>query len=134
MLGLNFVDETINDIANIPAADSTRTGQAALIEYNGGTPIKYQSNNISINGLNLTLKAETTAAEAVSVDTDVDGAYNKIKEFVDEYNKLIDGFNSKLSEKHIEIFIHLLTSKKKLCQKEISSYGKKSKIRTSKRR
>lgn len=118
MLGLNFVDATINDIANIPAADSTRTGQAALIEYNGGTPIKYQSNNISINGLNLTLKAETTAAEAVSVDTDVDGAYNKIKEFVDEYNKLIDGFNNKLSEKTYRDFQPLTDE-----QKEAMSEG-----------
>ena len=128
MLGLNFVDETINDIANIPAADSTRTGQAALIEYNGGTPIKYQSNNISINGLNLTLKAETTAAEAVSVDTDVDGAYNKIKEFVDEYNKLIDGFNSKLSEKTYRDFQPLTDEQKEaMSETDIKLWEEKAK-------
>lgn len=128
MLGLNFVDETINDIANIPAADSTRTGQAALIEYNGGTPIKYQSNNISINGLNLTLKAETTAAEAVSVDTDVDGAYNKIKEFVDEYNKLIDGFNSKLSEKTYRDFQPLTDEQKEaMSENDIKLWEEKAK-------
>ena len=128
MLGLNFVDETINDIANIPAADSTRTGQAALIEYNGGTPIKYQSNNISINGLNLTLKAETTAAEAVSVDTDVDGAYNKIKEFVDEYNKLIDGFNSKLSEKTYRDFQPLTDEQKEaMSETDVKLWEEKAK-------
>ena len=128
MLGLNFVDETINDIANIPAADSTRTGQAALIEYNGGTPIKYQSNNISINGLNLTLKAETTAAEAVSVDTDVDGAYNKIKEFVDEYNKLIDEFNSKLSEKKYRDFQPLTDEQKEaMSETDIKLWEEKAK-------
>ena len=128
MLGLNFVDETINDIANIPAADSTRTGQAALIEYNGGTPIKYQSNNISINGLNLTLKAETTAAEAVSVDTDVDGAYNKIKEFEDEYNKLIDEFNSKLSEKKYRDFQPLTDEQKEaMSETDIKLWEEKAK-------
>ncbi|WP_347353874.1 flagellar filament capping protein FliD [Acetoanaerobium noterae] len=128
MLGLNFVDETINDVANIPAADSTRTGQAALIEYNGGTPIKYQSNNISINGLNLTLKAETTTAEAVSLDTDVDGAYNKIKEFVDEYNKLLDGFNSKLTEKTYRDFQPLTDEQKEaMSETDIKLWEEKAK-------
>ncbi len=99
-------------------ADLSISGNNSKIKYNDTDVIEYQSNNISINGLNLTLKAETTVGETVSVDTDVDGAYNKIKEFVDEYNKLIDGFNSKLSEKTYRDFQPLTDE-----QKEAMSEG-----------
>lgn len=128
MLGLNFVDSSITDIASIPLTDSTKIGQAALIEYNGGTPIKYQSNNISINGLNLTLKAETIANETISVDTDVDGAYNKIKAFVDEYNKLIDGFSLKLAEKKYRDFQPLTEEQKEaMSENDIKLWEEKAK-------
>lgn len=128
MLGLNFVDENIIDIAAIPTADSIRTGQASLIEYNGGAPIKYQSNNIAINGLNLTLKAQTSEVETIRIDTDVDGAYNKIKEFVDEYNKMIDSFNNKLSEKSYRDFPPLTDEQKKaMSESDIKLWEEKAK-------
>lgn len=128
MLGLNFVDENIIDIAAIPTADSIRTGQASLIEYNGGAPIKYQSNNIAINGLNLTLKTQTSEVETIRIDTDVDGAYNKIKEFVDEYNKMIDSFNNKLSEKSYRDFPPLTDEQKKaMSESDIKLWEEKAK-------
>ena len=71
---------TVSFMAAMKFTDLSKTqGTNSKIIYNGGTEIEYKSNNISINGLNLTLKAETTGVETISVDTDVDGAYNKIK-------------------------------------------------------
>ena len=104
------------------------SGQNASIIYNGTDSIEYQSNNISINGLNLTLKAESTVAETINVNTDVDGAYNKIKEFVDEYNKLLDGFNSKLSEKTYRDFQPLTDEQKEaMSETDVKLWEEKAK-------
>ena len=109
-------------------ADLSISGNNSKIKYNDTDVIEYQSNNISINGLNLTLKAETTVGETVSVDTDVDGAYNKIKEFVDEYNKLIDEFNSKLSEKKYRDFQPLTDEQKEaMSETDIKLWEEKAK-------
>lgn len=112
------------------AVDGKRTiaGKDAEIIYNGGTPIKYSSNNISINGINLTLKAKTTVAETIRTDTNVDGAYNKIKEFIDEYNKLIDVFNAKLGEKTYRDFPPLTDEQKKeMSESDIKLWEEKAK-------
>ncbi|WP_352407949.1 flagellar filament capping protein FliD [Acetoanaerobium noterae] len=112
------------------AVDGKRTiaGKDAEIIYNGGTPIKYSSNNISINGINLTLKAKTTVAETIRTDTNVDGAYNKIKEFIDEYNKLIDVFNAKLGEKKYRDFPPLTDEQKKeMSESDIKLWEEKAK-------
>ncbi len=116
---------------NLPAASGgqrTIAGTDAQIRYNGGDAIKYSTNNISINGINLTLKAKTTTDETIKIDTDVDGAYNKIKEFVDEYNKLIDVFNAKLGEKTYRDFPPLTDEQKKdMSEGDIKLWEEKAK-------
>ena len=110
------------------ATKKTLFGQNARIIYNGTDPIEYQTNNISINGLNLTLKAESTVTETINVNTDVDGAYKKIKEFVDEYNKLLDGFNSKLSEKTYRDFQPLTDEQKEaMSETDVKLWEEKAK-------
>lgn len=118
------------NFATMPEDTDKRSlsGQNASIIYNGTDSIEYQSNNISINGLNLTLKAESTVAETINVNTDVDGAYNKIKEFVDEYNKLLDGFNSKLSEKTYRDFQPLTDEQKEaMSETDVKLWEEKAK-------
>lgn len=74
-------------------------GTNAEIIFDGAT-IQYQTNNISILGMNINLRsAAPGVTENINISTDVDGAFEKIKNFVDEYNKLIDVFNSKTSER-----------------------------------
>ncbi|MBP2027774.1 flagellar hook-associated protein 2 [Acetoanaerobium pronyense] len=74
-------------------------GTNAEIVFDGAT-IEYQTNNISIIGINISLKsAAPGVVENINVSTDVDGAFDKIKNFVDEYNKIIDVFNAKTGEK-----------------------------------
>lgn len=80
-------------------AENEYKGTNAEIIFDGAT-IEYQTNNISIIGINISLKsAAPGVVENINVSTDVDGAFDKIKNFVDEYNKLIDVFNAKTSEK-----------------------------------
>lgn len=75
------------------------TGEKAVITFQGAT-IEYDSNNINILGIDINLKAAAPGViEQLNVSTDIDGAVDKIKEFVDEYNKLVDNLNTKLNEK-----------------------------------
>ena len=122
-------DNTIKFVAAMNFTDLSKAqGTNSKIIYNGGTVIEYKSNNISINGLNLTLKTKTNIEETIRVDTDVDGAYNKIKEFVDEYNKLLDGFNSKLTEKTYRDFQPLTDEQKEaMSETDIKLWEEKAK-------
>lgn len=129
--GLNVSQDanTMQFFNGIGFADSTMSqGQDAKIKYNGTDELSYSSNNISINGLNLTLKAKTTGEETIRTDTNVDGAYNKIKEFIDEYNKLIDVFNAKLGEKTYRDFPPLTDEQKKeMSESDIKLWEEKAK-------
>lgn len=63
----------------------------SVVEYNGVTYTN-SSNNFTINGLTFDV---TSKGEEMSftVDNDVDGIYNKVKDFVKEYNSLIKEMN-----------------------------------------
>lgn len=63
----------------------------ATVEYNGVTYTN-SSNNFTINGLtfDVTAKGEEMS---FTVDNDVDGIYNKVKDFLKEYNSLIKEMN-----------------------------------------
>lgn len=64
-------------------------GQDSEIELNGAT-FTNNTNNYSINGLTIEAIAETgDTAVSITTTTDVDGIYNKIKDFFKEYNDLI---------------------------------------------
>lgn len=81
----------------------------AIIDYNG---VEYigSSNTFNINGLDITAKAVTGEYDAttgvfkndtpinIAVDTDTDGMYKTIKDFVKSYNELIDEMNKLYDE------------------------------------
>lgn len=76
-LGLDLAD---GDPAKIAATNAT-------IEYNG---VEYSSNtnNFNINGLSFDVTAEGEEMQ-FTVGNDVDGIYNKVKDFLKEYNSLL---------------------------------------------
>ena len=63
----------------------------ASIIYNG-VPYTQSSNSFSINGLTIDVN-KIGEAQEFSVNTDIDGIYDKIKNFVKEYNSLITEMN-----------------------------------------
>lgn len=75
----------------------TVLGQDAQIEVNG-TPIKRSTNSIvdALQGVTIDLKAVTKAdtPQNLVISTDKAGTADKIKEWVDNYNSLLDTFNS----------------------------------------
>lgn len=82
-LGLdNFSERKGSDCVKIAAQDSE-------IVLNGAT-FKSDSNAFSINGLTINVTAVTEEDLAIVTSTDYDGVYNTIKDFLTEYNELIN--------------------------------------------
>lgn len=88
--------EKLNEKANFAAtaedisySDAVKIdGENAQIELNGAT-FESATNNISVNGLTFTLNA---VAEDITVTTqnDTDGIYDVVKNFIKEYNSIIN--------------------------------------------
>jgi flagellar hook-associated protein 2 len=115
ILGLN----TANGAKKIDATD-------AIIEYNGVT---YQgaSNTFSLNGLTITAKAVTDTPINVSVETDVDSAYQTVKDFVNAYNTLIDELNTYYDEDTTDYEPLTDDEKSELSDTQIEQWEKKAK-------
>lgn len=83
--------------------DANRTeGVNAQVTIDG-ISITKSSNNFTVDGVNYILKDTHTTGEDidVSVEPDVDTIYDKIKEFVTDYNALVSAVNTKVSEKKL---------------------------------
>lgn len=72
------------------SADAHKTmGQDAEITLNG-VPYTGESNTFEINGLTITALQESTEEVTLTTRQDTDGVYNMIKDFLKEYNTLIN--------------------------------------------
>lgn len=81
-LGLDYSTDTTGKI------DASK----ASIEYNG---VVYESENNTFNINGLTFEATSKGEEMTfTVGTDVDGIYNKVKDFLKEYNSLLKEMNT----------------------------------------
>lgn len=85
-------------------------GKDAIIEYNG-IELKYSSNNINFNGLNIELKAKGTTN--IKIDTNVDGIFDKITKLIDDYNELVDKAGGAIGEKRYSNYQPLSQDEKK---------------------
>lgn len=72
-------------------------GKNAIFTVNG-LETQRTSNTFSMNGVTFTLKQTFTDPVTVGVSNDSEGVLTNIKEFVDQYNKLIEDMNKKLNE------------------------------------
>jgi len=82
---------------NLNEVDATygAQGQKAIYEFNGMV-LNSDSNTVSVNGMTLTLKAESTEQVSLTVNNDIDAVYDKIKSFITAYNTLIKEINTKI--------------------------------------
>ena len=106
-------------------------GKDAEFWFNENNPnennlIKQSSNNFTMFGVNYSLQSEGTVT--INVESDVDSMFDKIKEFVDNYNELIDELNGLLKEKHYRDFQPLTREEKDaMTEKEIELWEEKAK-------
>jgi flagellar hook-associated protein 2 len=90
-------DNALLDALGLVASKRTGSqGQNASFEYNN-TALTSSSNEVAINGLSLTLKgADINKTINITVNQDTDAIYNKVKDFIKEYNKLLGEMNEKI--------------------------------------
>lgn len=98
----------------------------ASIIYNGVTYTQ-ASNSFSINGLTIDVNS-VGAEQTFSVDTDVDGIYDKIKNFVKEYNSLISEMNTLYNASSSRGYEPLTSDEKdSMTDEEVENWEKKIK-------
>ena len=101
-------------------------GTNAQIDFNGAKNMTYSSNTITINGITMNLTG--TGEFTVTVNTDVDGIYEKVKNFVDKYNELVDKASKLLTEKRYYNYEPLTDDQKKeMDDDEIKLWEEKAK-------
>lgn len=129
-------DSFLNTCLKLNTADVV-TGKSAEVYLNdmdrSGEGLKYSSNSFTINGVNYNLKNITGMGDndyvAVNVESDVDAIFDKIKNFMDDYNSLLDTLYGKLHEEKLYKQFPPLTDQQKEQMKEedIKKWEEKSK-------
>ncbi|KEP27715.1 flagellar hook-associated protein 2 [Bacillus zhangzhouensis] len=98
---------------------ATTQGQKAQYEING---LKMENNNNTFTqaGITYELKGTTDKPVSLNVSTDVDTIFDKIKQFVDKYNELVEQINGKVNEKRNRDYQPLTAEEKKgMSDKEV---------------
>lgn len=104
-------------------------GDDAEIVLNGAT-FTSNSNSFNVNGLTLSVKELTEAGKPIKLvtDTDVDAVYNTIKDFVKEYNELINEMDSLYNADRAKGYEPLTDEEKEaLSDEEVEKWEKKIK-------
>ncbi|GEN54426.1 flagellar hook-associated protein 2 [Halobacillus faecis] len=103
-------------------------GEDAKFTYNNGLKITSHSNQYTLNGVNFQFNDVTDGNVKVNVSNNVDDAVDKIVEFVDKYNKVIEDLNEKTDEKRYRDFPPLTEKQKEdMEEREIELWEEKAK-------
>lgn len=127
-LNVTAYDESTGEIETPKALaiNEIYKGTNAKIDFAGATGIEKQSNQFTINGINLDLRV--TGTTTIRVATDTDAVYDKIKDFVDKYNELVDKMGKLLGEKQYRDYRPLSAEQKEaMKEKEIELWEEKAK-------
>lgn len=100
-------------------------GQNLEFEYNG-TKLESTKNEVTVNGLTLSVKG--TGITSITVNQDTQGMYESVKDFVTEYNKLLVEINGKLNADTAKGYEPLTDDEKKaMSEDDIKLWEKKIK-------
>jgi flagellar hook-associated protein 2 len=116
------------------AGTSVATGKNADVTFNGQQINTFTSNNVTLMGINFTLKSPTVDANGnlitsnITVSRNAETAFNNIKDFVNKYNDLIDKLNKATTEAVYRDFQPLLEEQKsEMSEKQIEQWEEKAK-------
>ncbi|MGN7359309.1 flagellar filament capping protein FliD [Paenibacillus sp. SAF-054] len=115
---------------------SSFIGSNALVNFNGaqenGNPIynEFSSNNFTINGVQVTLLAESgsNGPSKITTQNDPTKALETIKAFINDYNDLISTLNTKVNETRYRDFVPLSDDQKsEMKENDIKNWEEKAK-------
>lgn len=107
-------------------------GRDARFKINGFEGSR-SSNTFTIDGITYTINNQIEAADEspevkITVSVDVEGIFNTIEKFINDYNTLIEKINSKLNEEVFRDFPPLTDEQKKeMSEREIELWEEKAK-------
>ncbi|WP_258871831.1 flagellar hook-associated protein 2 [Virgibacillus dokdonensis] len=110
--------------------DKESGGTNAKFEYNNsGLIMESKTNSYKINGMTLEFKQETEGKNvSLTVTNDVDASYERITEFVDKYNEVVEALHkSQLEERHRDYPPLTAEQKKDMSENEIELWEKRAK-------
>lgn len=87
------------------------SGKDAQVTIDGVSSSR-DSNSFTIDGTTYTLLDKTTSPVTVKAERDVDGIVNKIKDFVKEFNDVMELVNTKLTDKKVRGYDPLTSEEK----------------------
>ncbi|MBO5283725.1 MAG: flagellar filament capping protein FliD [Lachnospiraceae bacterium] len=124
-----FANQIISD-PSLAAGNATKVnGQDAEI-YLNGAKFTNKNNTFEINGLTITALNETAAGEAITLTTeqDTDGIYDMVKNFLKEYNSIINEMDKLYNADSAKGYEPLTSDEKDaMSETEIEEYEKKIK-------
>lgn len=88
----------LNTMFGFDSATGHTTAKDAVIKLNGITTTR-SNNNFTISDISLELKEITTAPIDITINKDTSSTIDNIKNFVIEYNKMIESLNKQLRQK-----------------------------------
>ena len=124
-----FADEVVAGTKTVSGSATKVNGQDAEI-YLNGAKITSNDNTFKINGLTFTALNETAEGEQITVTTqqDTDGIYDMVKNFLKEYNAIINEMDKLYNADSAKGYEPLTTEEKDaLSDSEIEEYEKKIK-------
>ncbi|MFA5535995.1 MAG: flagellar filament capping protein FliD [Bacillota bacterium] len=96
-------------------------GKNAIVDFGAAVGLEFSSNQFTLNGIAFDIKAE--GKTSVTVSTDVDSVYNKIKDFIDQYNEMVSQVQNLLGEKKANSHLPLTAEQREqLSEKEIEKW------------
>lgn len=130
-LSMNTSAESQAFLKNTLGLDTTNlvaTGQNANVIFNGNEITTLTSNHATIMGINFSFKSPTIGTSTVTVSQNTDGVVKNIKDFVDQYNGLIEKINKAVSDPVYRDYLPLLEEQKsEMSEKQIEMWEEKAK-------
>lgn len=125
----DYAADVLNGTAQVTAGATKVSGQDAEITLNGAT-FTNNTNVFEINGLTFTALSETKPGESITVTTeqDTDGIYDMVKNFLKEYNSIINEIDRLYNADSAKGYEPLTDDEKKaMSDSEVEKYEKKIK-------
>lgn len=118
----------LSNTLGLDTSNLVTTGQNANVIFNGNEITTLTSNNATIMGINFSFKSPTIGASTVTVSQNTDGVIKNIKDFVDQYNGLLEKINKAVSDPVYRDYQPLLEDQKsEMSEKQIEMWEEKAK-------
>lgn len=127
-LSLGIYDGTVLNAAQTMSDTNplSAVGKSGSVTIDGKNYTNLTSNKITAGGVNYTLQG--IGSTNVSVNQDTDTIIKNVKQFVSDYNKMIDSLNDKIYETQYSKYQPLTdTEKKAMSDDEVTAWEKKAK-------